>query len=266
MEHGQIGSFTFIGTATALIRLGQFTVLTDPNFLHRGQHAYLGYGLTSRRLTEPSMTVDELPDLDAIVLSHFHGDHWDRIATRQLDRAVPVITTRDAAKRLRHRGFAAATGLRTWQTHTLALGDETLTISSLPGRHAPGPAQKLLPPVMGSMLEYALDGTVQSRLYITGDTLLIPELAEIPQRFSEIDYAMLHLGGTRLPGGLMVTMDGRQGTELVKLLPESTLSIPVHYDDYDVFKSPLSDFVAATEAAGVEARVRYVERGQTVTL
>lgn len=266
MEHGPIGSFTFIGTATALIRLGQFTVLTDPNFLHRGQHAYLGYGLTSRRLTEPSMTVDELPDLDAIVLSHLHGDHWDRIATQQLDRAVPVITTTDAATRLRRRGFAGATGLRTWQNHTLALGDETLTISALPGRHAPGPIQKLLPPVMGTMLEYAVENTVISRLYITGDTLLISELAEIPQRFSEIDYAMLHLGGTRLPGGLMVTMDGRQGTELVKLLPKNTLSFPVHYDDYGVFKSPLSDFTEATEAAGVAARIRYVERGQTVTL
>ena len=34
---GAIGdSITFIGTATTLIRLGSFTVLTDPNFLHRG--------------------------------------------------------------------------------------------------------------------------------------------------------------------------------------------------------------------------------------
>jgi hypothetical protein len=36
---------TFIGTATTLLRLGPFTLLTDPNFLHRGQHAKLGYGL-----------------------------------------------------------------------------------------------------------------------------------------------------------------------------------------------------------------------------
>jgi L-ascorbate metabolism protein UlaG (beta-lactamase superfamily) len=36
---------TFIGTATTIVRLGSFTVLTDPNFLHRGQRAYLGRGL-----------------------------------------------------------------------------------------------------------------------------------------------------------------------------------------------------------------------------
>jgi L-ascorbate metabolism protein UlaG (beta-lactamase superfamily) len=40
-------SLTFIGTATTVLRLGGFTLLTDPNFLHRGQRAYLGYGLTT---------------------------------------------------------------------------------------------------------------------------------------------------------------------------------------------------------------------------
>jgi hypothetical protein len=38
-------SVTFVGTAITLLRLDAFTVLTDPNFLHRGQRAYLGKGL-----------------------------------------------------------------------------------------------------------------------------------------------------------------------------------------------------------------------------
>lgn len=40
----QVGTLTFIGTATTLLRVGSFTVLTDPNFLHKGQRAYLGKG------------------------------------------------------------------------------------------------------------------------------------------------------------------------------------------------------------------------------
>lgn len=70
----------FIGNATLLIRYGSLTLLTDPNFLHRGQLAHLGYGLVSRRLAEPAMDVTGLPhaDLDAVVLSHLHGDHFDR--------------------------------------------------------------------------------------------------------------------------------------------------------------------------------------------
>ena len=53
-------TLTFGGNATTLLRLGPFTLLTDPNFLHRGQRAYLGKGLWSRRLTEPSMQPEDL--------------------------------------------------------------------------------------------------------------------------------------------------------------------------------------------------------------
>lgn len=41
------GSITFVGNATVIIRYGGLTILTDPNFLHRGDHVHLGYGLTS---------------------------------------------------------------------------------------------------------------------------------------------------------------------------------------------------------------------------
>jgi len=37
-----VDSLSFIGTATTLLRLGPFKILTAPNFLHRGQRAYLG--------------------------------------------------------------------------------------------------------------------------------------------------------------------------------------------------------------------------------
>jgi L-ascorbate metabolism protein UlaG (beta-lactamase superfamily) len=91
----------FIGNATVLLRYGDLTLLTDPNFLHRGQYAYLGYGLLSRRLTEPALDIGDLPRLDAVVLSHLHGAHWDRRARRHLDHTVPVLTTPHAARRLK---------------------------------------------------------------------------------------------------------------------------------------------------------------------
>ena len=36
-------------------------MLTDPNFLHAGDHAHLGYGLSSRRLTNPAIEIEDLP-------------------------------------------------------------------------------------------------------------------------------------------------------------------------------------------------------------
>src|ERR671917_2377820 len=112
-------TMTFGGTATMLLRIGGFTVLTDPNFLRRGQWARLGYGLRSRRLTQPALLPTQLPALDGILLSHMHGDHWDRIATKALPKDTPVVTTSEAAKCLADRGFTGTADLQAWQTHEL---------------------------------------------------------------------------------------------------------------------------------------------------
>ncbi|MEO7262928.1 MAG: MBL fold metallo-hydrolase [Jatrophihabitantaceae bacterium] len=260
------GSLLFIGTATTLIRYGELTLLTDPNFLHQGQRAYLGYGLTAKRLTEPALTIEQLPELDLIVLSHLHGDHWDRQAQRGLDRQLPIITTTHASKRLQLRGFARATGLRTWGSTELVKGNTRVRITSMPGRHAPGLLRRVLPPVMGSLLEFgSLSQPVELRMYLTGDTLFIDDLHEIPVRYPVIDAAVLHLGGTTLPGGLMVTMDAIQGADLLELV-KPRLAIPVHYDDYELFRSPLADFRAEVSRRGLIGSVRFVSRGETVSL
>jgi L-ascorbate metabolism protein UlaG (beta-lactamase superfamily) len=255
----------FIGTATTLLRIGGFTVLTDPNFLHRGERAYLGRGLFSKRRTEPSRGVDDLPPVDAVVLSHLHGDHWDRRARAGLPKQLPIVSTRHAARRLRLQGFENAVALDTWTSHALERGTEQLTITSLPGRHGPGPAAHVLPPVMGSLLEYRSAPSAEPfRLYITGDTLMVPELRQITTRYPELDAAVAHLGGTRILG-LLVTMDARQGADLLELV-RPRVAVPIHYDDYTVFRSPLADFRREIGARDLPVDVRYVDRGETVSL
>ncbi|QCX26805.1 MBL fold metallo-hydrolase [Nocardioides jishulii] len=256
-------TITFIGTATTVLRLGSFTLLTDPNFLHRGQRAYLGKGLWSRRLTEPALQPAALPPLDAVVLSHLHGDHFDRIARRELDRTPPVLTTPPAARKLRKWGFDAR-GLGTWQRHTLTKGDETLTVESLPGIHARGVMGALLPPVMGSLLEHSVGGAVRQRVYLSGDTLTGSHLDEIARIHPQIDTAVVHLGGTRV---LLhtVTMDAAQGVDFLRRV-SSERTVPVHHDDYGVFRSPLSDFLALARREGLAEGIQPVERGQTVSI
>jgi L-ascorbate metabolism protein UlaG (beta-lactamase superfamily) len=254
------GTIQFIGTATVLLRFAGFTVLTDPNFLHRGDHVRLGYGLRSTRRTSPALEIDQLPPLDLVLLSHLHEDHFDRVAERRLDRDLPIVTTRHAAVGLRRIGFHAARALDTWRTQTVAKGDVELRITAMPGKHGPGFLSALLPPVMGSMLEFATPaGTLGPRIYISGDTLVYEHLREIPRRYPEIDLALLHLGGTRVLG-MLVTMDARQGLEALRLI-RPRLAIPIHYNDYTVFKSPLQHFQQAVAAAGLEQHVRYLGHG-----
>ncbi|GAA3788432.1 MBL fold metallo-hydrolase [Sphaerisporangium flaviroseum] len=256
-------SVFFIGNATTLIRSHGFTLLTDPNFLHRGQRAYLGWGISTRRRTNPALEISRLPEIDAVVLSHMHGDHWDRVAQEGLDADVPIITTPHAASRLKRQGFRNAISLETWQDRRLRRGGNTLKVTALPARHAPGFAEKLLPPVMGSMLEFGHDdGEVSLRLHISGDTLLDERLAAIPRRFPMIDLAIVHLGGTKVLGALLVTMDGVQGAHWVELI-NANYTLPVHYDDYEAFTSGLDDFRHHVNRLGLSDRVRYITRGET---
>ncbi len=256
-------SLTFVGTATTVLRLGGFTLLTDPNFIRRGQRVHLGYGLTSKRRTDPAMGIAELPALDAVLLSHLHGDHFDRVARSDLPREPPVLSTPHACRRLGRWGFDTV-ALRTWHTHELRRGDEVLRVTSVPGRHGPAGVHRLLPPVMGSVLDLERGGQRALRVYVTGDTLNVPELRTVRDRFPDVDVMVAHLGGTRVLG-VLVTMNDKQGSDLVDLVDPAAV-VPVHYDDYGVFRSPLGDFVAEMHRRGHGPRLRTVSPGGTVEL
>ncbi|GAA1826118.1 metal-dependent hydrolase [Planosporangium flavigriseum] len=261
----QDASVTFVGNATTLLRLGEFTLLTDPNFLHVGESAYLGYGFWSRRRTQPAMDIDELPDLDAIVLSHLHGDHFDRVAKARLPRALPIATTPSAAGRLaRTWRFRDTIGLRTWQSVDFHKGDQRVRVTSVPAQHGPNGIHRLMPETMGAVLDWEVAGERRLRLYQTGDTLYRWWLREIPERLPDIDVMLIHLGGTRVLG-LLLTMDGEQGASLVDLV-EPALAVPIHYNDYTVFRSGLGDFRDAVRRRHLDHLVRPVSRGDTMDL
>lgn len=251
---------THIGNATVLLELGPFTVLTDPSFLHKGEHVHLGYGLTSKRVVEPSLRPEDLPPIDLVVLSHLHEDHFDVVAEAALDHTIPIVTTPHAAEALKLRGFTDTHGIDTWHAFRLERKGSSLQVTATPAQHGPRIFHKLLPPTMGSLLDYRGPRGEPFWLYISGDTLAVEQLREIPRRFPDIDLALLHLGGTRVLG-VLVTADAEHGLRMLRAIDPDE-AIPVHYDDFDVFKSPLADFKKAVRSAGLEGKVRYLERGK----
>lgn len=273
------GSIFFIGNATVLIKYAGFTILTDPTFIHRHEKVTLGYGLDTTRLTNPAMEINQLPPLDLVLLSHFHGDHFDQVTIRELDKSLPIVTNSHAVDELSIRGFINTKKLETWENTAFTKKDNNnnnveLQITATPGRHGPFPVAMFLPKVMGSILDFKRKGdrddsnsTTSSnsnqlfRIYITGDTTVFDDIKEIPKRYPNIDLALLHLGGTTIMG-IMLTMDAKEGLEMFNIVNPKK-AIPIHYNDYDVFKSPIEDFQTKVKEAGIEDRVFYLNHGET---
>lgn len=157
-----------------------------------------------------------------------------------------------------------------------------IKVTGMPGTHVPPGALsvandllKAVPPTNGWMLELGhssypdgRDFNCGYRIYISGDTLMFDDLKKIPEMYThagkDIDLMLIHLGGTTIPSPklplLMVTMDAKMGIEMMQLM-QPDVTIPIHYDDYDVFLSPLSDFQKAVEDAGLHSKVVYLDRG-----
>lgn len=256
------GKIYFIGNATTLINFVGFTILTDPAFMHKGSHVDLGHGIWARREVEPACQVADLPPVDLIILSHFHGDHFDDVAARDLDRELPVISTADAVGQLRQLGFRRGYPLDTWQSQLVEKGRARLTVTAMPAKHAATDAvAAMLMPVSGHMLDFSRDGQLLYRLYITGDTMLIDQLREIPRLYPDIDLGLIHAGGTTL-FMCVVTMTGEQAVQAAEITGPRT-AIPIHYNDFSVFMSGLEDFKDAAGKSSAATEFHYLAHGET---
>ncbi|TPX62450.1 hypothetical protein SpCBS45565_g07014 [Spizellomyces sp. 'palustris'] len=277
------GSIFFVGTATCIIKWAGLTLMTDPNFLHQGDHVHLGPGITAQRVTNPAINLEDIPPIDAIVLSHFHEDHFDKLVQKDLEKSIPIITTSEAAKELAKIGFMAVFPLERWESALVAKGDAKIVVTAMPAKHAPTGLGFALPDTMGSMLTFVASHEEHEaeldlekvgdlvdkgvfKMYISGDTLVHDDLKDIPKRYPKIDLGLFHLGGTTILGTFIVTMDAKQGVECIRLIRPKT-AIPIHYNDYDVFKSDLEDFKRAALDSGLatdpETQIVYLAHGDT---
>jgi L-ascorbate metabolism protein UlaG (beta-lactamase superfamily) len=99
--------------------------MTDPNFLHAGDHVHLGPGVTGTRQTNPAVDLHELPNIDVVLLSHYHADHFDQEVEQSLRRDLPIITTPHAKQHLTSKGdsdsFTSVHALDFWEDLLVSL-------------------------------------------------------------------------------------------------------------------------------------------------
>ncbi|MBI2838378.1 MAG: MBL fold metallo-hydrolase [Acidobacteria bacterium] len=248
---------THIGTATVILEIGSLRLLTDPVFDPAGSRYSFGWGTRSRKLAVPSIPVESVGRIDAVLLSHDqHGDNLDSAGRAFLPKAGRVLTTVSAERRLR----GSAEGLRVWSSVELQSKDGLrVRVTATPARHGPPCSRLIVGDVIGFILEW--DGQKHGTLYISGDTVWFDGVAEVARRH-KVGTALLHLGGVRFPisGPLRYTFNGAEAARAALALQARTV-IPIHYEGWTHFRETRSQSEKAFAAANISDRVLWLPPG-----
>ena len=178
---------TWLGHATALVEIDGYRLLTDPVWSERCSPSKV---LGPQRLHPPPVSLDVLPALDAVVISHDHYDHLDMNTVRMLARTqrAVFVTALGAGAHLREWGIPASRVVELDWGSSYAIDDLTLTCT--PARHLAG---RFLSRNNTLWSSWAFSGP-RHRAFFGGDTGYTASFADIGAQHGPFDLTLLPIG------------------------------------------------------------------------
>ncbi|MEQ1693331.1 MAG: MBL fold metallo-hydrolase, partial [Gemmatimonas sp.] len=178
---------TWMGHSTTLVEIDGARVLLDPVWSTRPTPLA---GIGPARWYPPLIALDQLPRIDAVLISHDHYDHLDAPTVRTLAATGALfVVPLGVGAHLEYWGVPSGriVELDWWDSTRIA----ALTIVSTPARHASG--RMVFDKDATLWTGYAVIGATH-RVYYSGDTGLFPAMRDIGARYGPFDCTLIEAG------------------------------------------------------------------------
>ena len=218
---------TWLGHSTTLIELEGWRVLTDPVW---GQRASPFTILGPKRFQPVPVSIDQLPPLDVVVISHDHYDHLDYPTIRALvRRGVPFVTSLGVGAHLEAWGVAPEliTELDWWESHTVP--NTGLVVTAAPSQHFSGRTFGTRNATLWSSFVLRAE---HQRVFFSGDTGLTTQYQRIRERLGPFDLVMLEVGAFH-PGWGDMHLGPANALKALELLGGGAF-LPVHWGTFSL--------------------------------
>jgi len=180
-------AITFINHATCLIQTNNLNILTDPVWSHRvSPFSFIG----PARVRDPGLSLQDLPHIDVVLISHNHYDHMDIKTLKLLAKKFkPLFFVPLGDKKiLKKHGLTRVSELGWWEHHTLP---DNTQITLIPAQHFSG--RTLTDRNKSLWGGYVIEEN-NLKILFAGDTGYSPHFTEIFDKFGSMDIALLPIG------------------------------------------------------------------------